>query len=523
MNVDDQTAPHQAERTHLFAEPEPVPSPYVFVHNPARPIAAMGLVAVLIGVFILQLSSQIFVGADGPSMFDINAMDLQAQGGIIRDKVTEGQWFRLLTGPLMHVSWLHLLMNSVALFIAGSALETMVGRAWFLVLFFVTAWCGAAGSLMFNPDDIVSVGASGGALGLFGGAVPLVILRIKDKESRNRLVMQLLQVLIPSLLSVGTATLRADVAAHVFGAVSGAAFSIVLLALWRPDGRPIHGRRFAAVLAASCALVSGACLWKAAQQRDGWSEQAEAYQAAQPWLERVVPNERMTELDTNFDAIAQEFPDDPRVLLRRSGRALDEGRAAEAEAILEPIAGQYDALDMVFQDGSISRASRLIRGSALERLGRYDEADAEVGTLCETVPPSDMSYTLIEGICATRHFGYRIASRAAGDAMHADPAAFAREFPDDPRNGLQRALQALDNGNIDEGMRLLMPYWEHVDYYDERLPHLSVMLRLGRSYGEMLAGDAAAARESVGTLCVEPSRSSSEVINAHCNWLDSAR
>ncbi len=522
MTVDDHVPSQWATGAETSSEPSPPASPYLFVFDSARPIAAIGLIVVLFALFIVQLKSQIYIGPDGPSVLELSAMDLHAHGGIVRQDVVDGEWFRLLTGPLMHVSWFHLFMNSVAIYIAGSVLERMIGRAWFLVTFFITAWCGAIGSTMFNPDGIVSVGASGGALGLFGAAVPLVLLRIKERADRNRLLMQLLQVLVPSLLSVGTATMQADVAAHVFGAASGAAFSVVLLMSWRPDRRPIHGRRLAALMVGVFVTLNMISLRMAAQQRDRWTEEAAAYRHVQPWLGRVVPNERMAELDTDFEAIAQEFPDDPRVLLRRSGRALDEGRVEEAEAILQPIAGQYQALDAVFPDRSVSRASRLIRGSALERLGRYDEADREVGTLCDELAPSDISYPLIESICASRHSGYRIAPRAAADMMQADPAAFAQQYPDDPRNTLLRALQALDRGNVDAGMQLLMPYWEQVEYYDERLAHVSLMLRLGRSYGELLAGDLQAARQSIGTLCSPQSRSSTAFIEQHCATLDKA-
>jgi membrane associated rhomboid family serine protease len=489
----------------------------------ARPYAGIGLVCVLVAVFIFQITHQQFFTGQSPSYFELSPGDLMAQGGIIREQVDAGEWFRLLTGPMMHVSWIHLLMNSFAILVAAAVLERMVGRGWFLLVFFVTAWCAALGSYALNPSDLVSVGASGGGLGLFGAAIVLAVFRIERGETRNKVVMQVLQILIPSLLSVGTtATTRVDVAAHVAGALAGAVVGGVMLLLWRRDDQPIRGRGMASLVAVAAAVATGLALFFASQQLNAWSGDVEAFRFQAAWTGRVVPNERMGEIETNFDAVAEEFPDDPRVRLRFAGQALDDGRLDETLTILEPIANRDQELNAVFPDGSISLVVRLLRASALERLRRYDEADTEAGTLCDDANLAPQQYMLVESICASRLLGVRVAPRIDAETMTVNRAAFQNNYPEDPRTVILNALEVMDTGQMDAGFHMLDTYWPDVAIYDQRLPDAAHMLRLGRSYGELSRGNRAAAIEAVGQLCQPPSRTSSEFVSAHCAALEAA-
>src|SRR4029077_10741737 len=93
---------------------------------------------------------------------------LLAFGGLMGEVVIEsGEWYRLLTAPLLHGGIEHILLNGVALGLAGYVLEPLIGRAWFAAVFVVGALCGALFSLLLNSDVIISVGASGAVMALF--------------------------------------------------------------------------------------------------------------------------------------------------------------------------------------------------------------------------------------------------------------------------------------------------------------------------------------------------------------------
>jgi rhomboid protease GluP len=170
--------------------------------------------------------------------------------------IESGEWYRILTAPLLHGGVEHILLNGIALGLAGYVLEPMIGRAWFGALFVVGALCGALFSLMLNSAVIVSVGASGAVMALF--ACMLVLSRHFPRGgTRTGLQMNAVYVLLPSLLPLASMFkgAKVDYAAHFGGAIGGAAMGFVLLTLWRPDeARP---RLRAAALAIAIVGLAG--------------------------------------------------------------------------------------------------------------------------------------------------------------------------------------------------------------------------------------------------------------------------
>ena len=138
----------------------------------------------------------------------------------------------MFTGPLMHVGPSHLIYNCIALLVAGSILERTVGRFWLAAIFVISALAGAWGSLLFNPHSLVSVGASGGIMGLFA-AVIVLSFHYTHGKTRANLQGRAFGVLIPSLLPLTTITHgKVDYAAHFVGAAGGAIAGLVLLTIW---------------------------------------------------------------------------------------------------------------------------------------------------------------------------------------------------------------------------------------------------------------------------------------------------
>ena len=92
------------------------------------PWVTLGILAVLALIFACE---QIYaVDPPGPAL-RFSVRSLLALGGLNRSIVTSGgEWYRLLTAPLLHFDLTHIVVNGIALLIAGFLLERLVGRAW---------------------------------------------------------------------------------------------------------------------------------------------------------------------------------------------------------------------------------------------------------------------------------------------------------------------------------------------------------------------------------------------------------
>src|SRR4029077_17115659 len=84
----------------------------------------------------------------------------------------KGEWWRLLACMFLHAGELHLFFNMITLFSLGSLLERLVGPLRFLVIYFAA---GLGGSLLsaLNPENVMSVGASGAIPGRAGALLAL--------------------------------------------------------------------------------------------------------------------------------------------------------------------------------------------------------------------------------------------------------------------------------------------------------------------------------------------------------------
>jgi membrane associated rhomboid family serine protease len=162
-------------------------------------------------------------------------------GALVQSLVLQGQeWYRLVTVALLHGSPSHWFWNTIALLLAGWSLEPLIGGAWLLGLFVVSVVGGALCSLFLGGDYSLSVGASGGILGLFTAKLVFAYGHFPAGKQRDSLVRSSVRVvmlsLVPAASSDGTTI---DLAAHWGGAMAGAGLAAALTGLWPfHDGRP---------------------------------------------------------------------------------------------------------------------------------------------------------------------------------------------------------------------------------------------------------------------------------------------
>ena len=92
---------------------------------------------------------------------------IEAAGFVKPDFVEKGEYWRILTGGALHGGLLHIYFNGQALYGFGNLIEYLSNRAHLAIVFVLAIIGGGLLSLLFLPDG-VSVGASGGIMGLIG-------------------------------------------------------------------------------------------------------------------------------------------------------------------------------------------------------------------------------------------------------------------------------------------------------------------------------------------------------------------
>lgn len=158
------------------------------------------------------------------------ALDASIEAGALRrDAVAAGEWWRLLTAPMLHGNVLHFWMNYAALESLGRIMETRGPRAWVPLVFLLSALAGGAASLAL-PPDVSSVGASGGLLGMFG------FLAVMAWRRKGHLPEGFLKGLLINLAVIALVGLLAyrfiDNAAHAGGLLAGLLLGLLAI----PDG-----------------------------------------------------------------------------------------------------------------------------------------------------------------------------------------------------------------------------------------------------------------------------------------------
>jgi rhomboid protease GluP len=92
-------------------------------------------------------------------------------GAKVNPLIIQGEWWRFFTPVFLHVSIIHLLMNSLALYYMGPTIEKIFGRSRFLWIYLFAGFTGSLASFMFSSS--ISAGASGAIFGCFGALLYL--------------------------------------------------------------------------------------------------------------------------------------------------------------------------------------------------------------------------------------------------------------------------------------------------------------------------------------------------------------
>lgn len=167
----------------------------------------------------LVLLAVIFVGEVRLGALD-SKESIIAMGALARDRVVAGEYWRLLTAPLLHGGAEHLIGNGIALYILGMVCEAAFGPMQFVVLYVLSGLAGSLVSIVMTPGP--SVGASGAIFGLQGAAIVLLRRERERLLVRDRRVGFVLLIWAIYSIAGGLTDPFLDNGAHIGGALGGA-------------------------------------------------------------------------------------------------------------------------------------------------------------------------------------------------------------------------------------------------------------------------------------------------------------
>jgi membrane associated rhomboid family serine protease len=126
----------------------------------STPVATISLIALSVGGFLFGLR-----------LSDYEFHAVLGQFGVVP---VDFRWPSLFTSLFLHAGWLHITANVLCLWLFGSNVEDVFGRAWFIALFCVCGTTAALAHVAAHPWATAPlVGASGAVAGVMGAYLVL--------------------------------------------------------------------------------------------------------------------------------------------------------------------------------------------------------------------------------------------------------------------------------------------------------------------------------------------------------------
>ncbi|MCA0970082.1 rhomboid family intramembrane serine protease [Halobacillus litoralis] len=145
-----------------------------------------------------------------------NVETLIQYGAKYNPAILDGEWWRIVSSMFLHIGTLHIIMNMLALFYLGTAVERIYGTWRFTFIYFLAGVFGGLASFMLNPS--VAAGASGAIFGLFGA---LLFFGVQNRQLFFRTMGWNLLFVIGLNIAFGLLVPQVDNGAHVGGLIGG--------------------------------------------------------------------------------------------------------------------------------------------------------------------------------------------------------------------------------------------------------------------------------------------------------------
>ncbi len=203
------------------------------IHRPAQQVVAapgrgLTLTNVLLVILVAMYGLEVALGGVGSFMNGPSTRVLVRLGASLGYACTTsgdllgiaaGEPWRLFTAIFLHGSLIHLAMNCYALWAFGNIVEQEMGRARYLVIFFLGGLFASTASFVFGVPTIPGVGASGAIFAIFGAFVGYSWRRRELAFYAARIRTAVTLIVINAVISFTWAGI--DWRAHVGGFVGG--------------------------------------------------------------------------------------------------------------------------------------------------------------------------------------------------------------------------------------------------------------------------------------------------------------
>ncbi|MEJ2686065.1 MAG: rhombosortase [Gammaproteobacteria bacterium] len=154
-----------------------------------------------------------------------------------RSLIEAGQWWRLLTGSLVHLGWSHLAMDLAGLALIWALFGPLLSTWQWTVAFLTSASAVGLGLYLFDPQLAWYVGLSGALHGLFVAALPA---QFRKHPGEGLILLAAIAAKLTWEHLLGPLPGSAELAggavvtqAHLAGALGGLVYALTHLALSR--------------------------------------------------------------------------------------------------------------------------------------------------------------------------------------------------------------------------------------------------------------------------------------------------
>ncbi|GGE74018.1 rhomboid family protein [Priestia taiwanensis] len=214
-----------------------------------------------------------------------NTETLIKYGAKYNPLIVEGEWWRFVTPIVLHIGFIHLAMNTLALYYVGAQVERIFGNARFLCIYLFSGITGVL--LSFAMNDSVAAGASGAIFGCFGA---FLYIGIKYRDVLSRSVMMNVMMIIGLNIGIGASISGIDNSGHIGGLIGG---FLIAMIVQIPNEKKNVGMRVALSIL-TVALVIGTSVY-------GFKNEGRQYEAIQ------LTEQLRTALSNNNQKEAEEL------------------------------------------------------------------------------------------------------------------------------------------------------------------------------------------------------------------------
>lgn len=130
--------------------------------------------------------------------------------------IMDFEWWRIISSMFIHIGFIHLFMNMLALYYLGTAVERIYGPMKFLFIYFLAGIVGGLASFAFTIN--VSAGASGAIFGLFGA---LLFFGLHERKIFLQTIGRSIIFIIVFNVIFGFMAPQIDNSAHIGGLIAG--------------------------------------------------------------------------------------------------------------------------------------------------------------------------------------------------------------------------------------------------------------------------------------------------------------